>query len=132
MEVRDYHEKAREVARTILRAYGPEPAAYDDAEQQIVAAFVYGANEALAQELGVEGWEATIAGMAVLCGPLGFSPEMAGAALDYFADCAETGDNELMETVIQAGADAYHLLNQPADIARYLSKAVAYLRQRGE
>ena len=132
MEVSEYHEKAREVARTIIGAYGPEPAEYDDAEQQIVAAFAYGANEALAEEAGVKDWEAALAMMSVLCGPFGFSPEMAGAAVDYFSDCALLGDNELMETVIQAGADAYHLLDQPADIARYLGQAVAYLRKAGE
>ena len=129
MEVTELHARAREIARTVIDAYGVEPDKYDEAEQPLITAFAYGAVQAFCDDFALADWQGVVLTMEILTGPFGFSDEMAGAAADCLAEWASTGENPLTEQVIQAGADAYYMLDQTEAIRKYLRDAVDYLRR---
>ena len=95
MDSKEYTRLSKVLAEIIFRAYGKDPAAYDDLEEQVIGAFVFGAHGAFSRLQQIPEWQRKIAMYEVLMDEFGFDYEMAGNALDFFDECQNTiGFNE--------------------------------------
>ena len=133
MDSREYKAASQRLAKIIIAAYGKEPALYDDLEEQVMSAFVFGAHRAFSmQEAGVQEWESKIAMLELLHEVFGFPLEMAGNAMEFLTDALDKTSMPMIYQIMECGATGYRLLDQPDELSRTLREMMAVLGQRME
>lgn len=125
MDSKEYTRLSKVLAEIIFRAYGKDPAAYDDLEEQVIGAFVFGAHGAFSRLQQIPEWQSKIAMYEVLMDEFGFDYEMAGNALDFFDECQNTiGFNEPLKIVIGCGEKGFDMLEDTEELSRQLKEIV--------
>ena len=125
MDSKEYTRLSKVLAEIIFRAYGKDPAAYDDLEEQVIGAFVFGAHSAFSRFQQIPDWQSKIAMYEVLADEFGFDYEMAGNALDFFGECLDTiGFNEPLKIVIQCGEKGFDLVEDTEELGRQIKEIV--------
>lgn len=125
MDSKEYSRLSKVLAQLIFRAYGKEPSAYDDLEEQVIGAFVFGAHAAFSRLQGIPDWQTRIGMYEVLLDEFGFDYEMAGNALDFFYECRDTeGFNGPLNIVIQCGEKGFDLLEDLEELGRQIREIV--------
>jgi len=124
LDSKEYTRLSKVLTEIILQAYGKNPEVYDDLEEQVIGAFVFGAHRAFSVAQGMQEWQSKMAMYEILLDEFGFEPEMAGNALDFFCDCLEPGFNGPLNIVIHCGDSGYGLLNDPEELGRQIKEIV--------
>ena len=125
MDSKEYTRLSKVLTEIIFRAYGKDPAAYDDLEEQVIGAFVFGAHGAFSRLQQIPEWQRKIAMYEVLMDEFGFDYEMAGNALDFFDECQNTiGFNEPLKIVIGCGEKGFDLLEDTEELSRQIKEIV--------
>ena len=125
MDSKEYTRLSKVLSELIFRAYGKDPAAYDDLEEQVIGAFVFGAHGAFSRLQQIPEWQRKIAMYEVLMDEFGFDYEMAGNALDFFDECQNTiGFNEPLKIVIGCGEKGFDMLEDTEELSRQLKEIV--------
>ncbi len=131
MDSKEYTRLSKVLAELIFRAYGKEPAAFDDLEEQVIGAFVFGAHGAFSRLQGIPDWQRKIAMYEVLMDEFGFDYEMAGNALEFFGECQDTiGFNEPLKIVIGCGEKGFDMLEDPEELGRQLKEIVFIMGEK--
>ena len=133
MDTREYTENSKLLARVIIDAYQKPAGQFDDLEEQVIGAFVFGCHRMFSmQEARVQEWQSKVAMVELLHDVFGFDMEVAGNALAYFVDCLDPKFSETMHNVILCGADAYPLLSDPEELGAALRKIVVIMSEKLE
>ena len=128
MDSKEYTRLSKVLTEIIFRAYGKDPASYDDLEEQVIGAFVFGAHGAFSRLQQIPEWQEKIAMYEVLMDEFGFDYEMAGNALDFFSECKETiGFNEPLKIVIECGEKGFDMLEDMEELGRQIKEIVYIL-----
>ena len=131
MEPKEYIDLSRALARIVVNAYGKEPSVYDDLEEQVIAAFLFGIHRAFSVAAGVREWQCTMVMMELMADVLGFPMEMADSALDYLTECLnKPEEHQVMNLVIHCGDDAYGLLGDQEELSAQIKEIVYIMGQK--
>ena len=135
MTNQEYRDASERLARVIVDAYGKDPAAYDDLEEQIISAFLFGAHRKYSMtQAGVAEWESKIEMLELMNKVLGFSMDMAGNAIELFNEVLEDQRKQpVLYGVMECGATGSALAaSDPKELSRTLREIIAVLGQRME
>ena len=131
MTAKEYTEKSKLLARIIVQAYGKSPLVYDDLEEQVIAAFLFGIPRAFSVAAGVLEWQCTMVMMELMADVLGFPMDMADSALDYLRECLnKPEEHQVMNLVIHCGDDAYGLLGDQEELSAQIKEIVYIMGQK--
>ena len=135
MTSKEYKLASERLARAIVAAYGKAPEDYDDLEEQVMSAFVFGAHRAFSMaEGGVQEWQSKIGMLEILHEVFGFPLEMAGNAMEFLLQCLEDKTYQpVIYSLMECGASGYPLVkDDPKALSRTLREMMAVLGQRLE
>ncbi len=124
MDTKEYTLRSKQLAQTIIQAYGKSPLAYDDLEEQVICGFTFGCHRAFSVAARVAEWESKLVMTEVFMDVFGFDSEMAGNALAYFVDCLDPAFNQPMHIVLQCGDKGLGLLSDPEELGRQIKEIV--------
>jgi hypothetical protein len=133
MDSKEYSHLSKVLAELIFRAYGKDPATYDDLEESVIGAFVFGAHSAFSRFQEIPEWQQKIGMYEVLLDEFGFDYETAGNALDFFVECRDTeGFNKALNIVIQCGEKGFDLLEDLEELGRQIKEIVFVMGEKLE
>ena len=124
MDTKEYTLRSKQLAQTIIQAYGKSPLAYDDLEEHVICGFTFGCHRAFSVAARVAEWESKLVMTEVFMDVFGFDSEMAGNALAYFVDCLDPAFNQPMHIVLQCGDKGLGLLSDPEELGRQIKEIV--------
>jgi len=124
MDTKEYNRRSKELARTVVKAYGKDPSVYDDLEEQVICVFTFGMHRAFSVDAGVQEWESKILMVEILNEIFGFDIEVAGNALDFLLECLDPKFDQALNLVAHCGDDAYPLLGEPEELGRQIREIV--------
>lgn len=124
MDTNEYNVRSKQLAYTIVNAYGKTPDTYDDLEEQVICAFTFGAHRSFSVAAGRQEWESKILMIQILTDVFGFGSEMAGNALEYLVDCLNPAFDPAMNQVVHLGDTGRALLDDPKELGHQLREIV--------
>lgn len=133
MTTKEYTDTSKLLARIVIEAYKKPVEQFDDLEELVVGAFIFGAHRIFSmREARVQEWESKIAMVEIFHDVFGYEMETAGNALEFFAEGLDKEKNPGVHDLIVCGADAYPLLSDPDELGTALRKIVATVAENME
>ena len=122
-------KRAKEIAQTIVDAYGKDPAEYDAVEQQALSAFTFGTvytyyfEEANAT---IPEFQAVM--MKIFFDQFHYDLKELANYFDFLAHCTQEEYHPMMYTIIHKGIDGTDYLDEPGALGENLHKLIAILK----